>query len=630
MRNIASIAGLVLILALAAACQGNEPVGGGTNVEGTSDYRTNPSTSNRITPIPAHRSDEPTINSLTPRTAPFGIIPDWPKHYTDSPAAKTVRWYEGAECPSGSYNIFDRTYHISRDGHEGEADAFAHSDSYICMAEKFNLNIPSYTHLHELAHSILLHAGDLTHGHTDRYGTLVGNLTQIHRVKTTISEHGERYCPPEQITQTETIHCREIHRLQNELQSLLQVQASLYPGGVVASNRPDPTPTPTPPPPTPTPTPLPLSTHADPENGFSIKFPSQWDTRSQWDEIQFPGGNIRVQNFLAYPRDRKKDLLLVIAIPVSKSEYLTEKKAILLDPPGDWTSYDTTPTTGSNPNSAKYWQVDYTRSYPKISCLREGLLRIYESTNADDQPITVHVEMVACQKRFRDLLTTRSKIFDSFTRTRIPIVIDLSAMPTPVHLTVTAELLPLGTTSRLPTSTPVLAPTPTPTPIPPNIHASTMEQYAYNIEFPRGWTPKQEQDGHAVFTSPDGTSGAEISIRRLGSEGSTASLADERNQELLARMRATPRESQSLFEMKPHQPPPTTVTDQLSQAWQMEYRWRESSEQCLRDVVDVVSPSNRFTHSILISAWVCEDSLDKEAETERQEILGSFRGKTTG
>ena len=44
----------------------------------------------------------------------------------------------------------------------------------------------------------------------------------------------------------------------------------------------------------------------------------------------------------------------------------------------------------------------------------------------------------------------------------------------------------------------------------------------------------------------------------------------------------------------------------------------------------VVSPSNRFTHSVLISTWICEDSLDEEAEAECQEILGSFRGKTTG
>ena len=89
-----------------------------------------------------------------------------------------------------------------------------------------------------------------------------------------------------------------------------------------------------------------------------------------------------------------------------------------------------------------------------------------------------------------------------------------------------------------------------------------------------------------------------------------------------------PGRGETLFEMKPHRPPAAAVTEQLWQAWQMEYRWRESSEQCLRDVVDVVSPSNRFTHSVLINAWVCEKGLDEGAETERQEMLSSFRGET--
>ena len=93
-------------------------------------------------------------------------------------------------------------------------------------------------------------------------------------------------------------------------------------------------------------------------------------------------------------------------------------------------------------------------------------------------------------------------------------------------------------------------------------------------------------------------------------------------------MRATSKRGGTLFEMKPHRPPAAAVTEQLWQAWQMEYRWRESPEQCRQDVVDVVSPSNRFTHSVLISAWVCEKDLDGRAETERQEILSSFRATT--
>ena len=204
--------------------------------------------------------------------------------------------------------------------------------------------------------------------------------------------------------------------------------------------------------------------------------------------------------------------------------------------------------------------------------------------------------------------------------------IEQSPMPPPVLITMST---PAPKQILLPTSTPVPVPTPTPTPIPPNIHAGTVDQYSYSIELPRGWTSQLEQNGHAAFLSPQKTAGAELRIQRMG-EGGTAILVDERNQELLARMRAIPRDSQSLFEMKPHRPPAAAVTEQLWQAWQMEYRWRESPAQCIRDVVDVVSPSNRFTHSVLISTWVCEDSLDKGAKAERQGILGSFRGKTTG
>ena len=241
---------LAVLLLIAVACQPTDP-----------NYT--PSAQTRTTPIP---------DSLTPRTSPFGIIPEWPKHYTDSPAATTIRWYEGAECPSGSYNIFDRTYHMSRDGHEGQASAFAHSDGYICMAETSNLNTPGHTHLHELAHSILQHAGDLTHAHTDRYTVLLNNLIEIHKTKTNLTRYGEIYCPPEQTNHTENNPCKHIYNLQRKLQSLLQQQAGLYPGGSVASNRPAPTPTPTPQP-TPTPTPLPTPTLTPPQLATSFGVP---------------------------------------------------------------------------------------------------------------------------------------------------------------------------------------------------------------------------------------------------------------------------------------------------------------------------------------------------------------------
>ena len=84
-----------------------------------------------------------------------------------------------------------------------------------------------------------------------------------------------------------------------------------------------------------------------------------------------------------------------------------------------------------------------------------------------------------------------------------------------------------------------------------------------------------------------------------------------------------------VFERRPHRPSPPEITDQLSQALQIEYQWLESPAQCLRGVVDVISPSNRFTHSVLISAWICENSLDQAAEAEREAIIGSFRARTS-
>ena len=164
----------------------------------------------------------------------------------------------------------------------------------------------------------------------------------------------------------------------------------------------------------------------------------------------------------------------------------------------------------------------------------------------------------------------------------------------------------------------------TPTPIPPNIHSGTVGQYSYSLEFPRGWIPTTDQDGHAIFKNPEGTRGAEIRVQNSGGTG-TAQLLEERNMELLDRIRAA-RKGLDVFEMKQNRPPPKDVTEELGQAWMMEYRWRESPSQCIRDVVDIISPSNRFDHSILISTWVCEESANQEAETEMQKILESFQG----
>ena len=177
---------------------------------------------------------------------------------------------------------------------------------------------------------------------------------------------------------------------------------------------------------------------------------------------------------------------------------------------------------------------------------------------------------------------------------------------------------------------PTQTPTRTPAPIPLNIHARTVDQYSYSMEFPPGWTPEQKSDGYTTFLSPQGTAGAAIHIWITNSDDATNlyDLLNERNKELLERIRTAAEKGDSaVFKMKPNRPPPAGVKKQLWQAWQMEYRWRESPEECIRDVVDIISPSNSYTHGVLISTWICEKDLDERAKNERQKMLTSFREK---
>ena len=183
-----------------------------------------------------------------------------------------------------------------------------------------------------------------------------------------------------------------------------------------------------------------------------------------------------------------------------------------------------------------------------------------------------------------------------------------------------------------PFQTAIPTPAPTPTPIPLNIHARTVDQYSYSMEFPPGWTPEQKSDGYTTFLSPQGTAGAAIHIWIINSDDATNlyDLLNERNKELLERIRTAAEKGDSaVFKMKPNRPPPAGVKKQLWQAWQMEYRWRESPNECIRDVVDIISPSNSYTHGVLISTWICEKDLDEQAKNERQKMLTSFREKAT-
>ena len=202
-------------------------------------------------------------------------------------------------------------------------------------------------------------------------------------------------------------------------------------------------------------------------------------------------------------------------------------------------------------------------------------------------------------------------------------------IPTKQTRTPLPDLTPTSFTKRE-TSTP--APQPqvqTPTPIPLNIHARTVDQYSYSMEFPPGWMPTQESDGRTTFLSPRGTAGAAIRIWRIDSDDA-ADLPKEHMEKLLERMRtAAERGDSGVFEMKSPWRLPAAITKHLWQARQMEYRWRESPDECIRDVVDIISPSNWYTHGVLIIAWICEKDLDGQAENERQKMLTSFREKVS-
>ena len=242
------------------------------------------------------------------------------------------------------------------------------------------------------------------------------------------------------------------------------------------------------------------------------------------------------------------------------------------------------------------------------------------------------------------------------THTSVPLIPvgTTSVLPTPTIGPVPADILPTKrarTPTPKPTQTPftkretstpaprpevkvsrpfptaIPTPAPTPTPIPLNIHAGTVDQYSYSMGFPPGWTSEQESDGYTTFLSARGTAGAAIHIWIINSYDAT-NLPKERNEELLERIRTAAEKGDSaVFKMKSNRPPPAAVTEQLWQAWQMEYRWRESPDECIRDVVDIISLSNWHTHGVLISTWICEKDLDERAKNERQKMLTSFREK---
>ena len=68
------------------------------------------------------------------------------------------------------------------------------------------------------------------------------------------------------------------------------------------------------------------------------------------------------------------------------------------------------------------------------------------------------------------------------------------------------------------------------------------------------------------------------------------------------------------------------VTDKLWYATQSEYLLRETTSDCVQDTVEIIAPSNSFSHAIQITAWICKKNLNVHQSEDREKMLESFEG----
>ncbi len=66
------------------------------------------------------------------------------------------------------------------------------------------------------------------------------------------------------------------------------------------------------------------------------------------------------------------------------------------------------------------------------------------------------------------------------------------------------------------------------------------------------------------------------------------------------------------------------VPEGFPSAMRLQYLWREEGAHCIKDVVDIIGPSNKRTHGVLLSAWICQRDLDETTEAQRERMLNSF------
>ena len=226
-------------------------------------------------------------------------------------------------------------------------------------------------------------------------------------------------------------------------------------------------PTATAPRPTQTPiTPTLLFTQDDPDMGFSIEIPRDWEAK------------LERQTAIYRPPDSTAHILLIHTSQITREEYLKQAEdqlvtGHLLQSGGDWPELSGTSSWGLNTSGASYYETHYVGKHESSQCTENGIIRIHESKSTEGKPITTIVEMVSCQEEADRMLRTRTTVLESFTVTRpwtSPLAVSVIPVATSVPVTTIPVVTPVPSTaptpsaSPAPTSTPTPAPTRTPTP----------------------------------------------------------------------------------------------------------------------------------------------------------------------
>ena len=106
-----------MVVYLMAGCLAGETEPDALIVTATPEPTASPATlrqNAKVNQVSRITTSEPT---RTPRAPKDGIMPRWVDAYTESRGAREFLWYEGPDCPSETYDIFERVYKIKYGAH---------------------------------------------------------------------------------------------------------------------------------------------------------------------------------------------------------------------------------------------------------------------------------------------------------------------------------------------------------------------------------------------------------------------------------------------------------------------------------------------------------------------------------